>query len=106
MSTATTASPAVLGRFPATSEAFTPWHDARHWIAGRWCEPQSRREAHDVIDPRHGRAMAQVHLGGADDVDRAVAAAAAAFPAWSEWPIRERAQVMYRLREHMIANLD
>ena len=106
MSTATAGIPASVGRYPATSEAFTPWHDARHWIAGRWCEPQSRHESHEVIDPRHGRAMAQVHLGGADDVDRAVAAATAAFPSWSEWPIRERAQVMYRLRERMIANLD
>jgi malonate-semialdehyde dehydrogenase (acetylating)/methylmalonate-semialdehyde dehydrogenase len=98
--------PEVVGRFSAASDAFTPWHDARHWIGGRWQAPISHREAYEVHNPRHGRAMARVHLGGADDVDAAVRAGLAAQREWAEWPIRDRAHVLYRLRELMVRHID
>ena len=86
MTTATTSStkPAPIGRFSATSDAFAPWHDARHYIGGALRDPISMRNALDVINPRHGKSMAKVHLGGADDVDAAVKVAAAAQRAWAE----------------------
>jgi malonate-semialdehyde dehydrogenase (acetylating)/methylmalonate-semialdehyde dehydrogenase len=43
---------------------------------------------------------------GADEVAAAVAAAERAVGAWRDLPIRDRAQVMYRLRELMRANFD
>ena len=97
---------ALVGPFAARSDAFTAFHDARHWIGDRWCDSRSRRESLDVLNPRFGRSIAKVHLGGADDVEHAVAVAAAAQRAWAEQPIRERAHVMYRLRELMVADLD
>ena len=108
MTTATTSStkPAPIGRFSATSDAFAPWHDARHYIGGALRDPISMRNALDVINPRHGKSMAKVHLGGADDVDAAVKVAAAAQRAWAEWPIRDRAHVLYKLRELMVKNID
>lgn len=107
MTTATAGTrPASVGRFGAASDAFTPWHDARHWIGGAWRDPTSVRSALEVVNPRHGKAMARVHLGGADDVDAAVQTAAAAQRSWGEWPIRDRAHVLYRLRELMLRNID
>ena len=98
--------PASVGRFSATSDAFTTFSDARHWIGGAWCNPISSRVTHPVPNPRFGKSMATVHLGGADDVDAAVKAGAAAQREWAEWPIRDRAHVMYRLRELMVKHID
>jgi malonate-semialdehyde dehydrogenase (acetylating)/methylmalonate-semialdehyde dehydrogenase len=74
-------------------------------IGGEW-RASSNGDQLPVINPRHGRAMAQVAMSGAEDVDAAVAAAAAAFPAWKDTPIRERAAVFYRLRDLMIRDLE
>ncbi len=40
----------------------------------------------DVVDPANGQVTAQVPLGGAEDVERAVAAAQKAFEDPSGWP--------------------
>jgi betaine-aldehyde dehydrogenase len=42
--------------------------------------------------------MGRIPLGTAEDVDRAVAAAKAAFPAWSETPVAERARILRQLQ--------
>jgi malonate-semialdehyde dehydrogenase (acetylating)/methylmalonate-semialdehyde dehydrogenase len=95
-----------VGSFAATSDAFTAYADARHWIGGAWRDALSSKASAEVLNPRFGRAIARVHLGGADDVDLAVQAAQPAAAAWGDWPIRERAQVLYRLRELMVARID
>ena len=51
-----------------------------------------------VTNPSTGEEIASVPLSAAPDVDAAVRAAAAAFPAWSAIPIKERAQVFYRYK--------
>lgn len=57
----------------------------------------------DVIDPAHGTVVARVADGGRDDVDRAVAAAQAAFDAgvWSGLPIADRARIMHRFADRI-----
>jgi aldehyde dehydrogenase (NAD+) len=50
-----------------------------------------------TIDPAKETLLAEVALAGASDVDRAVAAARAAFPAWSARPGRERGAFLFRL---------
>ena len=50
-----------------------------------------------VIDPASGRVVVEVDLAGPHDVDAAVAAAAAAFPAWSRATPAERAAALGRL---------
>ncbi len=99
-------SAAAIGPFVARSEEFTPFTTARHWIGGKWCDPVSSRATQEIANPRYGRAMGEVLLGGADDVDLAAKAAARAARAWGEWPIRERAHVLYRLRELMVRHVD
>ena len=52
-----------------------------------------------IFDPSTGNQIAQVPACTAEEVESAIAAAKAAFPAWSATPVRKRAQLMLRLRE-------
>lgn len=65
-----------------------------HWINGAQIAegPMS-----DVLNPATGAVLTQVHIGGAAQVDAAVAAARAAFPAWSAMPGHQRARYLYAL---------
>lgn len=92
----------IIGKFSADSYAFQATAPAQNWIGGEWQDAASG-ETLDVLNPRYGRAMSQVPLSGIEDVERAVQAASAAFESWREWPMRERAQVLYRLRGLMEA---
>ena len=92
----------ILGKFKADSTAFLSVAPAQNWIGGEWQDARSGA-GQDVINPRHGQAMSRVPMSGAADVDAAVQAATAAFAEWRRWPMRERAQVFYRLRDLMVA---
>ena len=76
-----------------------------HWINGRPCEPANGQWL-DVFDPATRDVAAQVADGDARDVDAAVAAAQAAFPAWSSLPNSERARWLERLADAIEARLD
>ena len=65
-------------------------------IAGRRREGGSG-EVFAVTDPATGETLEQVVLADAADVDAAVAAARAAFPAWSAAPPVERSGALNRL---------
>jgi malonate-semialdehyde dehydrogenase (acetylating)/methylmalonate-semialdehyde dehydrogenase len=69
-----------------------------HWINGAPADGASDRTA-PVYDPALGVITKNVRLGSAADVDTAVAAAAAAFPAWSETSWAKRIQVLFSFRE-------
>jgi malonate-semialdehyde dehydrogenase (acetylating)/methylmalonate-semialdehyde dehydrogenase len=69
----------------------------QHFIAGA-ADAGSGTSTGDVFDPALGRVIRRVALAGAADVDRAVAAAEAAFPAWSATPPHVRARVLFRFR--------
>ncbi|TQC48804.1 aldehyde dehydrogenase family protein [Rhodococcus sp. WS4] len=68
------------------------------YVAGRWI-PASSTARIDVVDPTTEELYAQVPDGDATDVDRAVAAARAAFPTWSATPAVERAAMLMRFAE-------
>lgn len=72
------------------------YDDVRNYVGGDFVAAGG--EALDVSDPRAGAVISRVAMSGAAEVDEAVAAARAAFPAWSTTPIKERAQVFYRYR--------
>lgn len=91
--------------FSATTNDFVEYVDARNYIAGEWVDPDGDQWA-DVINPRHGKVMARVAMSTASDVHSAVAAAKAAFKSWSQEPVRERAQVFYRLKQLMERDVD
>jgi aminomuconate-semialdehyde/2-hydroxymuconate-6-semialdehyde dehydrogenase len=69
-----------------------------HWIDGAATQPRSGRWL-DVADPAVGATFAQVASGDAADVDAAVTAAEAAFPAWSSLPNTERARWLEKLAD-------
>jgi malonate-semialdehyde dehydrogenase (acetylating)/methylmalonate-semialdehyde dehydrogenase len=52
----------------------------------------------DVISPVDGEHLSTVPMSTSKDLDAAVAAAKAAFPAWSRTPIKERVQVFFRYK--------
>lgn len=66
-----------------------------HFIAG---EPVSAGSGSQILNPSNGRLTAIAAIGTPADVDSAVAAARAAFPAWSSLGLQHRAAVMLDLR--------
>jgi len=65
-----------------------------HFIDGRTVEGSARFA--DVYNPALGEPCARVALAGPDDVAAAVAAAAAAFPAWAATPPLARARILFK----------
>jgi malonate-semialdehyde dehydrogenase (acetylating)/methylmalonate-semialdehyde dehydrogenase len=60
----------------------------------------------EVTNPSTGRVIRTVPLGDADDVDRAVKAAAAAYPSWRATPPMARARILNRFREAVESGQD
>jgi malonate-semialdehyde dehydrogenase (acetylating) / methylmalonate-semialdehyde dehydrogenase len=58
-----------------------------------------------VISPVDGTPLAEMPCSTAADLDAAVKAARAAFPAWSRTPIKERVQVFFRYKYLLEKNL-
>lgn len=69
------------------------------YINGAWVAPQEALRSHDVIDPSTEQVVARIALGSAGDVDSAVKAARAAFPAYSQTNVAERAALLERVIE-------
>jgi len=69
-----------------------------HFIGGRAAAGESGRFA-DVFNPALGEVSGRVALAGPAEIDRAVEAAAAAWPAWAATPPLRRARVMFRFKE-------
>jgi aldehyde dehydrogenase (NAD+) len=65
----------------------------RLFIDGRWVDPAGSGRI-DVVDPATEEVFGSVPDGSTEDVERAVAAARAAFTAWSETPVEERARLL------------
>jgi aldehyde dehydrogenase (NAD+) len=72
-----------------------------HVIAGELVD--SATERIEVVNPATEDVIASVPAGTAADVDAAVAAARAAFPAWSATPVAERAAIVRRISEGLAA---
>ncbi|SFW30778.1 MULTISPECIES: aldehyde dehydrogenase family protein [Pseudomonas] len=68
------------------------------YIDGGWSAPVSPASL-PVVNPATEEVVAQVASGSAEDVDRAVAAARAAFAGWSATSTASRAQVLGKLHE-------
>jgi malonate-semialdehyde dehydrogenase (acetylating)/methylmalonate-semialdehyde dehydrogenase len=89
-----------LPSFNARSYEFQEYVPCRNWIGGQWVDGSTGQWL-AVENPRHGMAMGKVTLSGAADVAAAVEAAKKALPAWKSTPMRERAQVLYKLKQLM-----
>ena len=66
------------------------------YIDGQWVASDNG-DAIDVFSPANEQVIAHVAAGSVGDVDRAVAAARAALPAWSATPPAERADFLKRI---------
>ncbi|MCL2060201.1 MAG: CoA-acylating methylmalonate-semialdehyde dehydrogenase [Oscillospiraceae bacterium] len=60
----------------------------------------------DCFDPSTGKVIARAPCCTEGELAGAIAAAAAAFPAWSGTPVLKRVQILYKMRELIEANLD
>jgi aminomuconate-semialdehyde/2-hydroxymuconate-6-semialdehyde dehydrogenase len=76
-----------------------------HFIDGAFVEPASGAYFDDV-DPAVGAPYALVPDGDAVDIDRAVAAAKAAFPAWSQTPAAERSRILLAIADGIEREID
>lgn len=69
----------------------------QNYIAGAWA-PSQGGDSLAILDPATGEELGRTPLSTRADVDAAVQAAKAAFPAWRATPAVERARVLFRLK--------
>jgi malonate-semialdehyde dehydrogenase (acetylating) / methylmalonate-semialdehyde dehydrogenase len=77
--------------------------EIKHWINGRALSGTGDRRL-AVFDPATGEQQAYLLAATADETDRAVATALAAYPDWRAQSLSRRAEVMFRFRDLVDAN--
>ena len=77
----------------------------RLFIGGEWVDATDGGTI-DVLNPHDGSLITAVAEARAADVDRAVEAAAAAFPAWRGMPAADRGRLLLRLADAIEAEAD
>ncbi len=74
-----------------------------HWIAGARSGATSGRSG-PIWNPATGALARQVEFASVADVDRAVGAASAAFPAWRALSLSRRTEILFRIRNMVDAH--
>jgi malonate-semialdehyde dehydrogenase (acetylating)/methylmalonate-semialdehyde dehydrogenase len=87
------------------TESFVSIAEVGHYVNGRVMLGASGRHG-DVFNPATGAVARKVALANAAEVDAAVRAANAAFPAWADTPPIRRARVMFKFLELLNARKD
>jgi 5-carboxymethyl-2-hydroxymuconic-semialdehyde dehydrogenase len=77
--------------------------DTRHWING---QRVASAQTFTDVSPIDETPLGEIAAGGEDEVDRAVAAARAAFPAWAALPVAERSAILRRLADGIDARAE
>src|SRR5215467_5238752 len=77
----------------------------QNYVNGKFTDASSLRTL-EVISPIDGNLLSTVPMSTAKDLDEAVRAAKAAFPAWSKMPNKERVQVFFKYKYLLEKNLD
>jgi len=77
--------------------------DTRHWIGG---ERVASTTTFTDISPIDEEPIAEIAAGGAAEVDAAVAAARAAFPAWAALSVKERSDILRRVADGIEARVE
>src|SRR5947208_2749595 len=78
-------------------EATTPAERVSHWIGGRRVAGTSGRSG-PVYNPATGTLTREVDFATSEEVDAAVAAAKAAFPAWRATSLSRRTEILFKIR--------
>jgi malonate-semialdehyde dehydrogenase (acetylating)/methylmalonate-semialdehyde dehydrogenase len=97
----------TIGAVPADArqERDTMSDVINHYINGKVVAGNSGRRG-DVYNPATGEVVRQVDFANAEDVQAAVEAAQAAFPAWAATPPLRRARVMFKLKSLIEGHMD
>jgi aldehyde dehydrogenase (NAD+) len=74
----------------------------KNFINGEWLVSTSGN-THDVINPATEECIGQVTFSTAEDVDRAVAAARAAFSEFSQWTVEQRLELLSKIEQTFLA---
>ena len=77
----------------------------KYCVNGEWRDSKTDQWM-DVTNSSTGEVLAQVPYCTADEVEQAIAAAAAAFPAWSQASVSKRTQMMFRWRNILMDHLE
>ncbi|WP_255298298.1 CoA-acylating methylmalonate-semialdehyde dehydrogenase [Brevibacillus dissolubilis] len=77
----------------------------KNYIGGAWVDSETSRYE-EIPNPATGEVISRVPLSTRAEVDAAVQAAKAAFPAWSQTPVVDRARVMFRFQNLLFAHQD
>src|SRR2546423_14752144 len=80
-------------------------HKLENFIAGTFVPPRSGAYLDD-INPATEEVIAQIPDSDSQDIDDAVQAARAAFPAWSRTPANDRARLLLKLADLIERELD
>ena len=80
-------------------------HIEQIYINGEFVTPHGT-ERFDLFNPARARVMGQLRLADAVDAERAIAAAKAAFPAWSQTRKQERIAALQRMQAAVAARHD
>ena len=75
------------------------------YINGEWVDPVSPQTL-EVINPATEEPIGEISMGGAADVDRAVAAAKAAFETYSRWTTQQRVELLEKILAGMQSRID
>ena len=87
------------------TETLNPVKSYQQFIGGRWVDAASG-ETLNVENPATGAVVATVPASGAEDVDRAVNAAAEAFESWSLTTPQTRSLALLKIADILDANAD
>ncbi len=74
-----------------------------HWIDGHTVASTSGRSG-KIYDPATGQVQGEVGFADVAEIDKAVATAKAALPAWRATNLSRRAEIMFHMRELVAAN--
>ncbi len=75
------------------------------FVNGKFVESETEKY-YDIYDPSKGEVIAKAPCCTPKEVEAAIAAAKAAFPAWSNTPVARRVEVLYRFRTLLIEHMD
>jgi aldehyde dehydrogenase len=76
-----------------------------NFIGGKWVAPV-KGEYFSVVTPINGKPYTMVARSTAEDVELALDAAHAAFPAWGKTPAADRSNVLLKIADRLEANLE
>ncbi|WP_219834533.1 CoA-acylating methylmalonate-semialdehyde dehydrogenase [Paenibacillus sp. R14(2021)] len=76
-----------------------------NFIGGKFVPSQSDR-TEDVPNPATGETLVRVPLSTRGDLEAAVAAAQAAYPAWSQTPVPRRARILFKYQQLLVEHWD